>query len=172
VRVFKNPFAQMFSLWIEFDTSRPIGDYRRVQNMLSLTPIIPIPLGPKWDLITKTAISAVSQPDLMNPRGSAWKLGDITSNFYFPPENKSIFQWGVGPTFLFPAATGQAVGTGKWGAGPGGAVFVEPRKWTLGVELSDLKSFTGDRTRPDVHYAVLQYFVTYNVSKVVRDNVS
>jgi len=165
VRVIKNPFAQMFSFPIEFDSSRPIGEYSRVQNLFSLKPIIPIPLGPKWDLITKSAISAVSQPDLMNPRGSAWKLSDITSSFYFSPDNQSTFQWGVGPTFLFPAAKDQAVGTGKWGAGPAGAIFVEPGKWTLGVELSDLKSFAGDRNRPDVHFAILEYILTYNVSK-------
>ena len=164
VHAIQNPFAQMFSLQIEFDTSRPIGNYSRVQDMFSLKPIIPIPLGPKWDLITKSTISAVSQPDLMSPRGSAWKLSDITSSFYFSPDNQSIFQWGVGPTFLFPAAKDQVVGTGKWGAGPAGAVFVEPGKWTLGVELSDLRSFAGDRNRPDVHYAILQYFLTYNVS--------
>jgi hypothetical protein len=165
VRAFKNPFAQTFALWFEFDTSRPIGDYSRVQNLFSLTSIIPIPLGTKWDLITKSAISAVSQPDLMNPRGSAWKLNDLTASFYFSPDKKGTFQWGVGPTFLLPTATGQDVGNGKWGAGPAGAVFAEPGKWTLGLEISDLKSFAGDRTRPDVHYASLQYFVTYNVSK-------
>jgi len=165
VRVFKNPFAQTFAFWFEFDTSRPIGDYSRVQNLFSLTSIIPIPLGAKWDLITKSAISAVSQPDLMNPRGSAWKLSDLTTKFYFSPDKKGALQWGVGPTFLLPTATGQEVGNGKWGAGPAGAVFAEPGKWTLGLEVSDLKSFAGDRTRPDVHYLSLQYFVTYNVSK-------
>jgi len=163
--VFKNPFAGMISLPLEFDSSFPIGNYSRAQNLFSLEPIIPFPLGPKWDLITKTTVSLVSQPDLMSPRERTWKLSDITSRFYFSPDNRRIFQWGVGPTFLFPAATGPAVGSGKWGAGPTGAVFVEPGKWTLGLQLSDLKSFAGDRNRPDVHYASLQYHVTYNIRK-------
>jgi len=165
LRVIKNPFAQMFSIPIEFDSSRPIGDYSRTQGVLSLKPVIPIPLGSKWDLITQTIISVVSQPDLTRARGGASNLGDITTNLYFSPDNKSIFQWGVGPTFLFPAATDQSVGAGKWGAGPTGGVFVEPGKWTLGLQLSDLKSFAGDRNRPDIHYALLQYHVVYNVSK-------
>jgi hypothetical protein len=164
-RVFKNPFARMFAFWFEFDTARPIGDHSRVQNLFKLTSIIPIPLGTKWDLITKSAISGVSQPDLMNPRGSAWKLSDLTTSAYFSPNKKGTLQWGLGTTFLLPTATGQEVGNGKWGAGPGGAIFAEPGKWTLGLEISDLKSFAGDRTRPDVHYASLQYFVTYNISK-------
>ena len=164
-RVFKNPFAQTIAFWFEFDNSRPIGDYSRVQNLFSLTSVVPIPLGTKWDLVTKSAISAVSQPDLMNPRGSAWKLSDLTTKFYFSPDKKGTLQWGVGPTFLLPTATGQDVGNGKWGVGPAGAVFAEPGKWTLGLEISDLKSFAGDRTRPGVHYLSLQYFVTYNVSK-------
>jgi len=164
-RVIKNPFAKMIQLPIEFDSSRPIGNYSRIQNLFSLNPIIPIPLGQKWDLITQSTISVVSQPDLMNPRGNVWKLSDVTSNFYFSRDNQSIFQWGVGPTFLFPTATDLAVGTGKWGAGPGVALFVEPRKWTLGVQLGDLRSFAGDRNRPDVHYASLQYHVTYNLPR-------
>ena len=155
----------MIQLPIEFDNSRPIGTYSRVQSVFSLEPIIPFPLGPRWDLITKTTVSVVSQPDLMSPGGSAWKLSDITSRFYFSPDNRRIFQWGVGATFLFPAATDPSVGNGKWGTGPTGAVFVEPGKWTLGLQLSDLKSFAGDRNRPDVHYASLQYHATYNISK-------
>jgi len=165
VHVVKNPFAGMIVLPFEFDISRPIGEYSRAQNLLSLKPIIPIPLGPKWDLITQTVISTVSQPDLSNPHGNVWKLSDITSSFYFSPDNKSIFQWGVGPIFLFPAAKVPSVGTGKWGAGPAVGVFVEPGKWTLGVQFSDLKSFAGDRGRPDFHYATLTYHVTYNFSR-------
>jgi len=164
-KVVKNPFAQMIVLPLEFDSSGPIGTYSRVQNLFSLKPIIPMPLGPKWDLITQSIVSVVSQPDLTNPRGNVWKLSDITSSFYFSPDNKSIFQWGAGPTFLFPSATDQAVGTGKWGAGPAIGIFAEPDKWTLGLQLSDLKSFAGDRNRADVHYASLQYHVTYNFSK-------
>src|SRR5581483_10536498 len=121
------------------DTSGPIGDYSRVQNQFSLTSIIPIPLGPKWDVITKTAISVVSQPDLTNARGGAWKLGDLTSSFYFSSERTGIFHWGLGPTVLLPTATGQEAGSGKWGAGPAVAAFLEPPKWTLGLEISDLK---------------------------------
>ena len=165
VNVVKNPFARMIVLPIEFDSSRPIGDYSRVQNLFSFKPVIPIPLGAKWDLITQSIIAVVSQPDLMNPRGNVWKLSDITSGLYFSPDNQSILQWGVGPAFLFPAAKDQSVGTGKWGAGPAVGVFVEPGKWTLGVQLSDVKSFAGDRNRPDVHYASLQYHATYNLPK-------
>ena len=155
----------MIQLPIEFDSSYPIGNYSRGQSLFSLEPIIPFPLGPKWDLITKTTVSVGSQPDLMSPHGSVWKLSDITSRFYFSPDNRHIFQWGVGPSFLFPAATGPQAGSGKWGVGPTGAVFVEPGKWTLGLQFSDLKSFAGDRNRPDVHYAILEYILTYNVSK-------
>jgi len=165
VHVVKNPFAGMIVLPLEFDSSRPIGNYSRAQNLFSLKPIIPIPLGPKWDLITQSFISVVSQPDLMNPGGNLWKLSDVTSSFYFSPDNQSIFQWGVGPMFLFPAAKDQTLGTGKWGAGPTVALFIEPGKWTLGVQFSDVRSFAGDRNRPDVHYASLQYHATYNLSK-------
>jgi hypothetical protein len=94
-----------------------------------------------------------------------WKLSDITSTFYFSPDNQSIVQWGLGSTLLFPSASDPAVGTGKWGAGPAGAVFAEPGKWTLGVQLSDLKSFAGHRNRADVHYASVQYHVIYNCPK-------
>jgi len=155
----------MIQFPLEFDSSRPIGTYSRTQSQFSLGPIIPFPLGSKWDLITQTSISVGSQPDLMSPRGATWRLSDITTRFYFSPDNRRFFQWGIGPTFLFPTASGPEAGSGKWGVGPTGGVFVEPGNWTLGVQLSDLRSIAGDRNRPDVHYASLQYHVTYNLSK-------
>jgi hypothetical protein len=165
VHVAKNPFAGLIILPFEFDISRPIGNYSRSQYQFSLTPVIPVPLGPKWDLITQSNIPVVSQPELTGPRGRAWALSDITSSFYLSPDNDSMVQWAVGPTILFPAAVDPRVGTGKWGAGPAVAVFAEPGKWTLGVQVSDLRSFAGDRNRSDVHYMSLRYHVTYNAPK-------
>jgi len=135
----------------EFDNSRPIGGYSRAQELFSMKPIIPIPLGPNSDLITQSVISAVSQPDLMSPRGSTWKLSDITPRFCFSPDNQHIFQWGVGPTSLFPATSEQTVGTREWAVGPMGAFFVEQGYWTLGVQLIDLRSFAGNRCHPVAH---------------------
>ena len=38
----------------EIDTALPIGPYSRVQEVFSFQPLIPFPVGQKWDLITRT----------------------------------------------------------------------------------------------------------------------
>lgn len=162
VSAVKNPFAKTIVLPFEIDTARPMGPYSRVQDAFTFQPLIPFLLGRKWDLITQTVIPVVSQPDTANPRGRKWGLSDINSNLYFSPDTDGMVKWGAGPSFLFPTATDRAIGAGKWSAGPTGAVFIEPGQWTLGVIVSDLKSFAGDRNRPDVHYMTLQYQVTWN----------
>jgi len=43
-RVFKNPFAQTFAFWFEFDTARPIWDHSRVQKPVQ--PYVDRPASP------------------------------------------------------------------------------------------------------------------------------
>ncbi|MGA2411949.1 MAG: neuromedin U, partial [Candidatus Binataceae bacterium] len=71
--------------------------------------------------------------------------------------------FGVGPTFVFPTATDQSTGQGKWQAGPAIAAAFTPRKWLLGVLAQNPISFAGDSRRPAVNALVLQPFITYQL---------
>jgi hypothetical protein len=66
---------------------------------------------------------------------------------------------------LLPTATDDALGTGKWCAGPAVVALVQPGKFTLGALVSNLWSFAGSSSRADVNTMSLQYFVNYNMQK-------
>ncbi len=161
VQAIKNPFARAYVFPVIVDTSRGVGNYRRTQETLTFQPLIPFPLGRNWDLVTQTVIPTSSQPDVTRPNGRAGGLNDIAVNLFVGPDNPNV-QWGVGSSFQFPSATSAALGTGKWCAGPAGAVFVDVGGWTLGTVASNVKSFAGDASRAEVNFLSLQYQVTHN----------
>jgi len=55
--------------------------------------------------------------------GSTFGLGDLTYELFFSPAAASSVTWGVGPALILPTAPDDALGSGKWSAGPA-AVFV------------------------------------------------
>ena len=71
--------------------------------------------------------------------------------------------WGVGPTWIFPTATHDFLGTEKWSVGPTGLVVWNSEKWKLGVLAQQWWSFAGKDDRPNVSKANIQYLYYYNL---------
>ena len=59
----QNPIANMISVPFQNNTSYGIGPDGRTANVLNIQPVIPIGLGEKWNLITRTIIPIVTVPD-------------------------------------------------------------------------------------------------------------
>ena len=47
-------------------------------------------------------------------------LGDTSQSFFFSPKEAGFggIVWGLGPALLYPTATQDLLGSGKWGLGP------------------------------------------------------
>jgi hypothetical protein len=89
-------------------------------------------------------------------------LGDITQSFFLSPTNGPFgITVGVGPAFLYPTATDELLGTGKWGAGPTAVVLKQFGGWTVGALMNQIWSFAGDSDRSYVSRTFLQPFVAY-----------
>jgi hypothetical protein len=69
--------------------------------------------------------------------------------------------WGVGATTMFPTASDEVLGTGKYAAGPAGVVGYLGKKWELGLFAQHWWSVAGDDARADVNLTNLQYFLYY-----------
>ncbi len=69
----------------------------------------------------------------------------------------------MGPVFLLPAATNNAIGTEKFGIGPSAVALLQPGKWTLGLLFNHLWSTSGAIDRKDVNQTYLQPFANYNL---------
>ncbi len=158
----QNPVSSMISLPLQNNTSFGIGPYNRVQNVLNFQPVIPVNLG-KWNLINRTIIPVLYQPDISRA-GSGWGgIGDINHTAFLSPAEPGKLIWGVGPIISLPTATDKPLGSGKWSAGPSAVVLTMPGNWVIGALASNIWSFAGDTNRSEVNRLTFQYFVNYNL---------
>ena len=163
----QNPIADMISLPFQNNTTLNAGPKSQTQNVLNIQPVYPVHLNPEWNVITRTTIPVISQPDLGIPNADRENgLGDILFSAFFSPQKTtpSGWTWGVGPVLQLPSATDDALGQGKWGLGPT-AVALRSQKgspWLYGVYIYNLWSVGGESDRRSVNQMFLQPLVYYN----------
>ncbi len=160
----QNPISNLMSLPFQDNTSYRVGSSGQTQNVLNIEPVIPFQLNDDWNLITRTIIPVVSQPNLAGSRGQSNGLGDINPSFFFSPRTSNVTIWGIGPSFFMPTATQRMLGSGKWSVGPGLIVVSTPGHWVLGALVSNVWSFAGQSDRERFDQLTAQPFVNYNVS--------
>ena len=71
--------------------------------------------------------------------------------------------WGVGPTWIFPTATHDFLGSEKWSVGPTGLLVWDNSKVKLGFIAQQWWSFAGADDRPNVSKANIQYLYYYQL---------
>ena len=120
----QNPIANLISLPLQNNSNFGIGPDTETQNILNIQPVWPFSINDKWNLITRTILPVVSQPDILTGgEGRVNGLGDTTFTGFFLPKDSAKLTLGAGPVFLIPTATDDALGSDKWGAGAS-AVFL------------------------------------------------
>jgi hypothetical protein len=159
-----NPIASLISVPLQSNFDFDAGqDNDKFKYTLNIQPVIPLSISTDWNLITRIIQPVIYQDELFPGLGSKFGLGDMTPSFFFSP--KEPFHgwiWGVGPVFLLPTATDNALGTGQWGAGPTAVGLRQEGPWTYGLLANHLWSFAGEGGRPDVNQTFLQPFLAYN----------
>lgn len=172
----QNPIANLISLPFQNNTNFGIGPDDEVQNVLNIQPVIPVSLNENWNVITRTIVPIISQPDFFTGGdGRITGLGDITFSAFFSPADAAKLTWGVGPIFLFPSATdgplggttedgGTSLGSDKWGAGLTVVGLTMPGNWVIGSLFSNTWSFAGSGEN-DINLFIWQYFINYNLPK-------
>jgi hypothetical protein len=160
----QNPIANLISLPLQNNTNFGIGPDNETQNILNIQPVWPFSISDKLNLITRTIIPVVSQPDILTGgEGRVNGLGDTTFTGFFSPKDSPKFTWGVGPVFLLPTATDDTLGADKWGAGASVVLLAMPGKWVVGSLFSNVWSFAGSGDQ-DVNLFTWQYFINYNMA--------
>ena len=159
----QNPVANMISVPFQNNTAFGWGAYDRTQNVLNIQPVVPFKLGASVNLITRTIVPIVSQPDIASESGSTFGLGDVNASLFLSPASPGKLIWGVGPAISLNTATDDVLGTGKWAVGPSVVLLTMPGNWVVGVLANNLWSVAGDENRADVNQMLIQYFVNYNL---------
>jgi hypothetical protein len=144
----KNPFADLINLQLFYDATLRVGPVNETQQVLTLQPLIPFNLNSDWTIITRTILPLIAQPGLAPGEGWIRGRGDSQFAAFLSPARAESLVWGVGPVFQLPTATSDALGQGKWGAGPGAGVQWSGTQWTLGAVILNIWSFAGKASRP------------------------
>jgi hypothetical protein len=160
VKKLQNPVANLISIPLQYNADFGIGSNNATKSTLNIQPVIPITLNANWNLITRTIVPVIYQDSIANGISSTFGLGDTVQSFFLSPTQSSVI-WGVGPVFLWPTATNDMLGSGKYGAGPTAVVLKQTSGWTFGMLANHIWSYAGAGDRASVNATFLQPFVSY-----------
>lgn len=192
-------FTQNDTKWFDGDILDRLGEDTKVQNTTLVMPVLSVQLTEKWKTILRPVIPINSFETLDNIDLSVGTIPEVTgvnfdretglgdivlwtafSNKYTPP-----FIFGFGPTQMFPTATADQLGTGKYSAGPMVLGFYIGEKWILGGVFQHWWSIAGDDEitidtslgpvtvdRPDVNLTDFQYIVRYRATPLTNIGIA
>jgi hypothetical protein len=158
----KNPLANLINLQFLYDANLNIGSEAKTQDVFTLQPVIPFSVSANWSVITRTILPLITQPGLSAGEGRTRGPGDTQFSAFLSPARAGRLVWGIGPVFQIPSASNEALGQGKWGAGPTAAAQWSGELWTFGALINNIWSFAGDDSRPAVNQMQVQPEVNYN----------
>lgn len=153
-----NPFEDVVKVPLESVTAFNIGRHHNVGQSLNVEPVIPLRPTANWDLIIQPNLTLAYSP---HPN-SQFGLEDTQTSFFVTPHNATTWLWGIGPIFQIPTATSRELGTGRWSAGPTGAIIYSNGPWFNGVLAYQLMSFGGDSGRGSVNQTFIEPQLSYN----------
>ncbi|HUO10544.1 MAG TPA: neuromedin U [Phycisphaerae bacterium] len=160
----QNPVPDVIKLQFQNYFNFETGENKSMQDVLHVVATIPFKLNDDWKLVTRTELPLYVQPSLGNGEDSAVGMGDINPTFYFVPRKKiGGLTLGFGPTFTFPTATENFLGSGMWSAGPAAVLVYDNGPWLIGSRISNQWSFAGWRDQ-EYNRLWIQPFLHYNLS--------
>ncbi len=158
----QNPLASLISLPVQNNTSFGLGPNDRTQNVANIQPVIPFNLG-SWNLITRTIVPVITQPDLASTSGSTTGVGDILFTGWLSPAAAAKWTWGVGPVISVPIGK-EGLSSEKWGLGASVVALTMPGQWVVGGLVNNIWSVGGDENLNDVNQMTLQPIINYNLA--------
>jgi len=166
-----NPISSLWS--IAFQQNNYIldmgpGKTDRWNSNLNFQPVLPVALTKDWNLITRPVMTLFNSVPYPNPHDPSeidrtTAFGDTVLMEMFSPSPNLVGNWllGLGPTFIFPTASSDYTGQGKWQVGPAVVVGYLSEKWILGAFVQNWSSFAGSGNRDDVNQMNLQPIAVY-----------
>jgi hypothetical protein len=159
----QNPVADLISIPFQNNMNFGLEPNHRTQNVLNIQPVIPFELTDDWNLITRTIMPIIKQPDRRTTSDDTWGIGDINMSLFFAPAKSEGIIWGLGPVLHFPTGTDEVLSTRKWAAGPSGVGLYMHGPWVVGLLANNIWSYAGNNDRKDMSQFLAQYFINYNL---------
>ncbi len=152
-----NPLAPVTSLSVQYRAEFGMGPDDATHHVLRLQPsfFVPRPGGAAFLLRTIVPLRSISWPS------GASGLGDVTLVPYYVPDTGSPTFVGYGAALNLPSATDDALGSGRWSAGPAILFARTGQPMTWGGLAQHVWSFGGDASRGRVNVTTVQPFATW-----------
>ena len=163
-RASQNPVANMISIPLQNNFNFGVGPQDKMQYVGNIQPVVPFHATENWNVITRTIVPFVYQPELAPGVGDVFGLGDIQFTAFLSPAKPGGFIWGVGPILQMPSGTDDSISQGKWAAGPSAVVLRMEGQWVYGALANYVSSFAGQSDRGAVSQWLIQPFVNYNMA--------
>jgi len=160
----QNPVGNLISVPFQNNTNLNYGPEEKTQNILNIQPVIPVSINEDWNVITRTILPVISQPELAPNVSSQQGIGDTVFTAFLSPANPGHWIWGVGPVLQLPTHNNSELGNGNWGAGPS-IVLLHLEKgspWVYGVLMNNVWALSKDRQGGKYNNGLMQPFINYN----------
>ena len=189
-----DPLSDVWALFTEFDVTWSEGDFTngddRTGSRMLFQPIMPIPLTENWKILMRPTVPVIFSQDIpvgrrydssestdgttvfLKPDGTAAfddtdGLGDTKLPLPFSPVQKPGtmgWGWGVGPTFQFPTATDDSLGTDTWEVGPVGVLTYKSKGFMGAVMAQYWWNFAETNSRAtDTSHGSLLYVANWDL---------
>jgi hypothetical protein len=80
----QNPIADLVSVPFQSNTNFNTGPFNRTQEILNIQPVVPMHISADWDMISRTIVPVISQPDPIRDTNTNG-IGDITQSLFLSP---------------------------------------------------------------------------------------
>ncbi len=163
--------ARQFLLPIELETDR--GAANGDATLLRLMPAYNLKVNDDWQVVNLDLVVIANAPAGVPgrpgnpepvPGGRARGLSDWIHASFFNPLNDRPFALGAGFMLSVPTATNDALGSGKWAAGPAFRFSYQADRWRLGAFGGQRWSFAGDSNRADISQLLMRGTFLFNLS--------
>ena len=160
----QNPVADLISVPIQNNFNFNVGPDNQTQTVINIQPVIPIRLNEDFNLITRTILPVVDQPDPAS-NTSQFGLGNLNTTLFLSPSKSKAVTWGVGPIFGFPTKTNDLLGSNTFTVGPSAVVVAMPEHWVIGALANQQWSIGDAAPSQRVNALLIQPFINYNLPK-------
>lgn len=163
----QNPVGNLVSVPFQNNTNFNYGPLEGTQNILNIQPVIPVTVNKDWNVITRTIVPLIWQPELVQGQGSTFGLGDMQFSAFLSPSEPGPggLIWGAGAIAQLPTHTDSAIGNNNWGLGPTAVVLrlQKGNPWVYGMLVNNVWSLDTSSSAPSYNNFLLQPFVNYNL---------
>lgn len=165
-RQIQNPVGDLISLPLLNNVNFGYGPHDGTQNVLQIQPVIPFHVTDDWNIITRTILPVVWNPDTSPAPTVPVGTGPTSfTAFLAPREDVNGWLWGAGPVVQLPTISSKTLGSSVWGGGVSAVMVYSAGPWVTGALVNNIWSHGGRDGPSGNSYNTFLFnpFVAYNL---------